>query len=99
MIVRHVKLTTAGNEIQPASKASGNIVDFYNTIYVPKMQKYFLGSKSLKKSAELYLLNRNKGGRSEEKNDKTEKVSKASSNLTTDAVVGVQISPSNNVPL
>ena len=55
-IVRHIKLTSSGIESQASSQASGNIITFYNTVYIPKMQKYFFGSKSLKKSAELYQL-------------------------------------------
>lgn len=54
IIVRHVKLAPPGDGNRSASRAVGNIVVFYNAVYIPKMQKYFLGSKSLKKSAESY---------------------------------------------
>mmetsp|Transcript_20912 Transcript_20912/g.51866 ORF Transcript_20912/g.51866 Transcript_20912/m.51866 type:complete len:1273 (+) Transcript_20912:136-3954(+) len=54
MVVRHIKLTSEGNESRPNSQVVGNIVVFYNTVYIPKMQKYFLESKSLKGSAESY---------------------------------------------
>ncbi|VEU34522.1 unnamed protein product [Pseudo-nitzschia multistriata] len=57
VIVRHVKLD------QPASKRVGNLIVFYNQVYVPKMQKYFIESKSLKENTELY---RNKRRKAEE---------------------------------
>jgi len=56
LIVRHVKLTSSETGSQAQPQAVGNIITFYNTVYIPKMQKYFLGSKSLKKSAGLYQL-------------------------------------------
>jgi len=53
-IVRHVKFVSPGNENRRGTPVAGDIISFYNSVYVPKMQKYFLSSKSLKRSAELY---------------------------------------------
>eukprot|EP00536_Pseudo-nitzschia_multiseries_P015579 jgi/Psemu1/327956/estExt_fgenesh1_pg.C_9150001 len=58
VIVRHVKLDSAKDRDQPGSQVVGNIVVFYNQVYVPRMQKYFTGNKSLKKSAEVYEVKR-----------------------------------------
>jgi len=54
IIVRHVKLSNPGNGSRAPLQGVGNIVSFYNTVFIPKMQKYFLASKSLKKSTEIY---------------------------------------------
>jgi hypothetical protein len=54
IIVRHVKLSNPGNGSRAPLQCVGNIVSFYNTVFIPKMQKYFLASKSLKKSTEIY---------------------------------------------
>ena len=59
-IVRHVKLNSSEAGSHRTSQVVGNIVTFYNTVYVPKMQRYFLMSKSLKSSAELYEISRKK---------------------------------------
>mmetsp|Transcript_636 Transcript_636/g.1507 ORF Transcript_636/g.1507 Transcript_636/m.1507 type:complete len:1305 (-) Transcript_636:136-4050(-) len=80
MIVRHVTLVSEGNENRSNAQAVGNIVVFYNTVYIPKMQKYFLESKSLKESTELYRQNCANKERCEEKNT-------SEKNLQTDAVL------------
>ena len=58
VIVRHVKLVSPESGNRPTSQVVGNLVVFYNQAYVPKMQKYFLGSKSLKKSTAVYQIHR-----------------------------------------
>ena len=91
IIVRHVKLDSAGKGSRSNSQVVGNIVVFYNTVYIPKMQKYFLGSKSLKETTALYQQTCGKEGMLDN-NDTSEKKVPAdtapdkSSNSTTDAV-------------
>jgi len=92
IIVRHVKLAPPGDGNRSASLVVGNIVVFYNTVYIPKMQKYFLRSKSLKKSAESYQTackkdEKSKKNQISEKKDGAENVPKKSSNDTAGAVV------------
>jgi Retinoblastoma-associated protein B domain/Retinoblastoma-associated protein A domain len=54
VIVRHVKLASSDGEVRPKGQFFGAIIDFYNQVYVPKMQRHFLRSKSLKKSVTEY---------------------------------------------
>jgi hypothetical protein len=64
-------------------KVVGNIVVFYNQTYVPKMQKYFLGSKSLKQSTTLYqkrLANQRKSVSKEQKKQNTPEKRKLADN-------------------
>lgn len=74
IIIRHVKLASPGNESRTDQEAVGNIIVFYNSVYVPKMQNYFLGSKALKKAAALY-----KGSYKNEGRFKSNPISKTSS--------------------
>jgi len=101
VIVRHVKLASPGGN-RPGSQVVGNIVVFYNTVYIPKMQKYFLGSKSLKKSALLYQIRCekeeiSKDNQISQKKDAAEKVPKESSAFT--AAATTQISQPMNSPI
>jgi len=54
LIVRHIKLASSENENRNDVNVVGNLVVFYNQLYVPMMQKYFLGSRSLKQSSTMY---------------------------------------------
>ena len=54
VILRHVKLVANENEFRPEGKVVGNLIIFYNQVYVPKMQRHFTASKSLKKATEDY---------------------------------------------
>jgi hypothetical protein len=95
IIVRHVKLAPPGDGNRSASRVVGNIVVFYNTVYIPKMQKYFLGSKSLKKSAESYQTACEKDEKSKknqipEKKDAAGRVPKKSSDDNAGAVVAAE---------
>ncbi len=74
IIVRHVKLASPENESRTGQEAVGNIIVFYNSVYVPKMQNYFLGSKALKKATALY-----RGSYKNEGRFKSNPISKTSS--------------------
>ncbi|MGK3736979.1 MAG: hypothetical protein ACI90V_003823 [Bacillariaceae sp.] len=83
LIVRHVKLVSSEKGNRPDMKVVGNIVVFYNQTYVPKMQKYFLGSKSLKQSTTLYqkrLANQRKSVSKEQKKQNTPEKRKLADN-------------------
>ncbi|KAL3925145.1 MAG: hypothetical protein SGILL_000603 [Bacillariaceae sp.] len=54
VILRHVKLVANENEFRPEGKVVGNLIVFYNQVYVPKMQKHFTTSASLKNATEDY---------------------------------------------
>jgi Retinoblastoma-associated protein B domain/Retinoblastoma-associated protein A domain len=54
VILRHVKLVSNENDYRPEGKVVGNLILFYNQVYVPRMQKHFTMSKSLKSSAAEY---------------------------------------------
>jgi hypothetical protein len=56
VIVRHVKLVSSGDEVRPDGKLVGNLIVFYNQIYVPKMHRHFFGSKSLERSTAEYRM-------------------------------------------
>jgi hypothetical protein len=50
VIIRHVKLVSSGDEVRSDGRLVGNLIEFYNQIYVPKIHKHFFGSKSLERS-------------------------------------------------
>eukprot|EP00529_Nitzschia_sp_RCC80_P002921 CAMPEP_0113511726 /NCGR_PEP_ID=MMETSP0014_2-20120614/38905_1 /TAXON_ID=2857 /ORGANISM="Nitzschia sp." /LENGTH=1092 /DNA_ID=CAMNT_0000407927 /DNA_START=1 /DNA_END=3276 /DNA_ORIENTATION=+ /assembly_acc=CAM_ASM_000159 len=54
VIVRHVKLASSDDEIRPKGQFFGAIIDFYNQVYIPKMQRHFLRSESLRQSIAEY---------------------------------------------
>jgi hypothetical protein len=56
VIMRHVKLVGNENDYRPEGKVVGNLIVFYNQMYVPRMQKHFTTSISLKKSTEDYRM-------------------------------------------
>ena len=83
VIVRHVKLVSSEKGNRPDMKVVGNIVVFYNQTYVPKMQKYFLGSKSLKQSTTQYqkrLANQRKSVSKEQRKQNTPEKTKPTDN-------------------
>jgi len=101
IIVRHIKLASPGNVNGRASQVVANIVVFYNTVYVPNMKKYFLGSKSLKTNTELYQTKYKKeeisnGKRNSQKKNTAEKVSKIAPKFPVTAAAATQISQSIN---
>lgn len=51
VILRHVKLVGNENDYRPEGKVVGNLIVFYNQVYVPRMQKHFTMSHSLKMSS------------------------------------------------
>jgi hypothetical protein len=57
VILRHVKLVSNENDYRPEGKVVGNLIVFYNQVYVPKMQRHFTTSTSLKKATEEYRKN------------------------------------------
>ena len=81
IIVRHVKLELREDGSQSEHQVVGNIITFYNSVYVPKMQKYFLGSKALKQASESY--------KKSCKNDGS-KNSQISNNITVDTLPNEQ---------
>ncbi|KAL3906297.1 MAG: hypothetical protein SGARI_004068, partial [Bacillariaceae sp.] len=54
VILRHVKLVANDNDFRPEGKVVGNLIVFYNQVFVPKMQRHFTASASLKKAGEDY---------------------------------------------
>ena len=61
-VVRHIKLLSVGQEDQSSSKRAapkngklpkpvGDIIDFYNKVFIPKMKRHFLKAKSIKRNA------------------------------------------------
>jgi hypothetical protein len=69
-IVRHLKLVVDDALAKISKKPVGNIIDLYNTVYVPAMKYYLLHSKSLKRNTEVIkamheAVNRKKTGASE----------------------------------
>ncbi|KAG7352873.1 retinoblastoma-associated protein B domain containing protein [Nitzschia inconspicua] len=54
VILRHVKLVSNENDHRPEGKVVGNLIVFYNQVYVPRMQKHFTMSTSLKASSAEY---------------------------------------------
>jgi hypothetical protein len=54
VILRHVKLVSSENDFRPGDKVVGNLIVFYNQVYVPRMQKHFNRSKSLQHSTVEY---------------------------------------------
>jgi hypothetical protein len=56
VILRHVKLVGNENEYRPEGKVVGNLIVFYNQVYVPRMQKHFTTSVSLKRSTADYRM-------------------------------------------
>ena len=52
LIVRHVNLVQGGvQDLEPDDSPVGDIIKFYNSLYIPKMQQHLMHSKSLKRSA------------------------------------------------
>lgn len=54
VIVRHVKLASSDDEVRPRGDFFGSVIDFYNQVYVPKIHRHFLRSKSLRQSIAEY---------------------------------------------
>jgi hypothetical protein len=53
LIVRHIKLVSSTNDAHPGNlPIIGNIIMFYNQLFVPKMKLHLLKSKSLKRTTE-----------------------------------------------
>jgi hypothetical protein len=50
-IVRHIKLVSDGDVVAAGTtRVIGNVINLYNDVYVPKMKKHLLRSKSLKRN-------------------------------------------------
>ena len=99
VILRHVKLVSSESDLRPGGKVVGNLIVFYNQLFLPKMQKHLSGSKSLQRSSFEYQKKLQEDGSrpkhsmsNGESNDKTEENKKSSPSTNVQKPIGAAVS-------